>query len=206
MSRVKTQTKQLAILDAAARVFASRPFHEVLIDTIAAGAAIGKGTIYRYFETKEALYSATVLHVVEGLAAELDARTRDEPSGTRRLEAIATLILDRYWEHRYLLPYFQRDERLPMLEAEFAERRRPILEVVQAAILAGIEQREFSGIDARIGAELFLGMVRSMNLFHRSDDRLEDLVVQLMGVFVAGAGVRETDLIGAAASKGSAKG
>jgi len=42
MSRVKTQTKQLAILGAAARVFASRPFHEVLIDAIAADAAIGK--------------------------------------------------------------------------------------------------------------------------------------------------------------------
>lgn len=200
MSRVKTHSKELAILDAAARVFASRPFHEVLIDTIAADASIGKGTIYRYFETKEALYSATVLHVVEGLASELDARTRDEASGTRRLEAIATLILDRYWEHRYLLPYFQRDDRLPMLEAEFAKRRRPILEVVQRAILAGIEQREFEGIDARIGAELFLGMVRSMNLFHRSDDQLADLVAQLMSVFVLGAGVREKDM------KGSAKG
>ena len=44
---------------------------------------------------------------------------------------------------------------------------------------------------ARIGAELFLGMVRSMNLFHNRDDRLEDLVEQLMSVFVAGAGRRE---------------
>jgi AcrR family transcriptional regulator len=191
MSRVKTQTKELAILAAAARVFAGRPFDEVLIDTIAADAGIGKGTIYRYFETKEALYFATVLHVIETLAAELDARTRDEASGKRRLEAIATLILDRYWDHRYLLPYFQRDERFPMLEAEFAKRREPILKVVQGAVLAGIEAREFRGIDARIGAELFLGMVRSLNLFHRSDDRLDDLVAQLMSVFVGGAGHTE---------------
>ncbi|HEY1434683.1 MAG TPA: TetR/AcrR family transcriptional regulator [Thermoanaerobaculia bacterium] len=188
MSRVKTQTKELAILNAASRVFAARPFDEVLIDTIAADAAIGKGTIYRYFETKEALYYATVLHVVEGLASELHARTRDIPSGARRLEAIATLILDRYWEHRYLLPFFQRDERFPHLEAEFAKRREPILRVVQAAILAGIEQHEFRGIDARIGAELFLGMVRALNLFHGPNDRLEDLVAQLMSVFTAGVG------------------
>ena len=76
MPRVKTQEKELAILDAASRVFASRPFHEVLIDTIASDAGIGKGTIYRYFETKEDLYFATVLHVVETLAAELDRRGR----------------------------------------------------------------------------------------------------------------------------------
>jgi AcrR family transcriptional regulator len=191
MARVKTQTKELAILDAASRVFAARPFHEVLIEAIAADAGIGKGTIYRYFETKEDLYFATVLHVVEGLAEELEERTRGEASATRRLEAIATLILGRFWERRYLLPFFQRDERFPMLEAELVRRREPILRVVQEAILAGIEQREFRGIDARIGADLFLGMVRSMNLFHRSDDRLEDLVAQLMGVFVAGLGRRE---------------
>jgi len=187
MSRVKTQTKELAILSAASRVFASKPFDEVLIDTIAADAGIGKGTIYRYFETKETLYYATVLYVVENLAAELEAGTRNIASGTRRLEAIATLILDRYWDHRYLLPFFQRDERFPLLEAEFAKRREPILKVVQGAILAGVEHGELRGIDARIGAELFIGMVRAMNLFHRGDDRLEDLVTQLMSVFVDGA-------------------
>ena len=34
-------------------------------------------------------------------------------------------------------------------------------------------------------------MVRSMNLFRAADDRLEDLVGQLMGVFLAGVARRE---------------
>ena len=191
MPRVKTQEKELAILEAASRVFASRPFHEVLIDTIAADAGTGKGTIYRYFETKEELYFATVLHVVEALARELETRTRSETSAVKRLESIAALILNRFWERRYLLPFFQRDERFPMLEVELVKRREPILRVVQETILAGIEQREFRGIDARIGAELFLGMVRSMNLFHNPDDRLDELVAQLMSVFVSGTARRE---------------
>ena len=190
MARLKTQTKELAILDAASRVFAARPFHEVLIDSIASDAGIGKGTIYRYFETKEDLYFATVVHVMEGLAAELDRVSRAEPSAAKKLEAIATLILGRFWERRYLLPFFQRDERFPALEVELIKRREPILRVVQEAILAGIERREFRGIDARIGADLFLGMVRSMNLFHATTDRLEDLVAQLMSVFVLGVGRR----------------
>jgi len=191
MPRVKTQEKELAILEAASRIFASRPFHEVLIDTIAADAGIGKGTIYRYFETKEDLYFATVVHVMEALAADLGTETHSAASGVRRLERIATRILNSFWERRYLLPFFQRDERFPTLEVELIRRREPILRVVQEAILAGIEQREIRGIDARIGAELFLGMVRSMNLFHIPDDRLEDLVAQLMSVFVSGAARRE---------------
>jgi AcrR family transcriptional regulator len=191
MPRVKTQEKELAILDAASRVFAARPFHEVLIDTIAADAGIGKGTIYRYFETKEDLYFATVLHVMETLAADLGTETHTEASGIRRLERIAARILNSFWERRYLLPFFQRDERFPTLEVELIRRRAPILRVVQEAILAGIEQREIRGIDARIGAELFLGMVRSMNLFHTREDRLEDVVAQLMSVFVEGIGRRD---------------
>ena len=35
MARVKTAGKELAILEAAARVFAGRPFHVVLIDDVA---------------------------------------------------------------------------------------------------------------------------------------------------------------------------
>jgi AcrR family transcriptional regulator len=191
MPRVKTQEKELAILDAASRVFAARPFHEVLIDTIAADAGIGKGTIYRYFETKEDLYFATVLHVMETLAADLGTETHTEASGIRRLERIAARILNSFWERRFLLPFFQRDERFPTLEVELIRRRAPILRVVQEAILAGIEQHEFRGIDARIGAELFLGMVRSMNLFHTREDRLDDVVAQLMSAFVEGIGRRD---------------
>ena len=72
MARLKTADKELAILEAASRVFAQRPFHEVLIDDIAADAGIGKGTIYRYFETKDDLYFNAVLHVLDTLKAALD--------------------------------------------------------------------------------------------------------------------------------------
>lgn len=48
--------KRQEILAVAAALFASRPFHEVRLDDIAAAAHIGKGTIYVYFESKESLY------------------------------------------------------------------------------------------------------------------------------------------------------
>jgi TetR/AcrR family fatty acid metabolism transcriptional regulator len=186
MSRLKTADKELAILEAASRVFARRPFHEVLIDSIAADAGIGKGTIYRYFETKDDLYFAAILHVLDTLTGALDATLREEMTATRRLETIATVILRHFWERRQLLAFFQREEHLPIRHEELATRRERILRFVQETILTGIERREFRGIDARIGANVFLGMVRSLNLFHASEDRLEDLVAQLMGVFLTG--------------------
>jgi AcrR family transcriptional regulator len=191
MARLKTADKELVILEAASRVFAQRPFHEVLIDSIATDAGIGKGTIYRYFETKDELYFAAVLHVLDTLTAALDLTLREEAAATQRLEAIATVILRHFWERRQMLAFFQREEHFPIRHEELTRRRERILRFVQETILAGIERREFRGIDARIGADLFLGMVRSMNLFHRNDDRLEDLVEQLMGVFLSGVARRE---------------
>ena len=89
MPRVKTEAKERAILDAAAKVFARKPFHGVLIDEIASDAGIGKGTIYRYFETKDDLYFATTLHILDRLAATLSEALAPEQSSTSRLERIA---------------------------------------------------------------------------------------------------------------------
>ena len=67
MARVKTEAKERAILEAASQRLRAQAFHDVLIDEIASDAGIGKGTIYRYFETKEDLYFATTLHVLDRL-------------------------------------------------------------------------------------------------------------------------------------------
>jgi len=191
MARLKTADKELAILEAASRVFAQRPFHEVLIDDIASDAGIGKGTIYRYFETKDDLYFNAVLHVLDTLTTALDAALSDDMTAAHRLEVIATVILAHFWNRRKMIEFFQREEHFAMRNEELSSRREGFLRFIQGAILSGIERREFRGIDARIGANLFLGMVRSVNLFHATDDRLEDLVGQLMGVFLSGVARRD---------------
>jgi AcrR family transcriptional regulator len=191
MARTRTASKENSILEAASRVFAQRPYHEVLIDEIASTAGIGKGTIYRYFETKDDLYFATVLHAIDSLAAALEESLLQEPSASRRLERVAREIVSFFWERRYLLPFLQRDERYSGRQDELARRREPILRLVQGAILSGIERREFRGVDARIGAETFLGMVRAIAVYHRDEDMLDELVGQVMGVFLSGVGRRE---------------
>ena len=54
----RKQEKREAILGAALRCFAERGFHGTTVPTIAEDAEVGAGTIYRYFENKEALVNA----------------------------------------------------------------------------------------------------------------------------------------------------
>ena len=48
-------SKRTLILDAALEVFTSRGFHEATMDEVATASGVAKGTLYRYFESKEDL-------------------------------------------------------------------------------------------------------------------------------------------------------
>jgi AcrR family transcriptional regulator len=187
MARVKTISKKEEILEAASRVFAEREFHEVLIDDVASLAGVGKGTVYRYFRTKEELYFETLLQAFDELSATLAEAVTEEASPTRRLERIVRESLRFSWERRHLLSLLQGDERrFAMREAELRRRREGMMALVQKSILDGIERREFRGVDARIAAELLRGMIRAANCFRTEDDSVDGLVHEIVGIFTRG--------------------
>jgi len=57
------------ILEAAMEVFSHKGFHPATMDEIAEKAGVGKGTLYRYFETKEKLFAELVRLRLEELGA-----------------------------------------------------------------------------------------------------------------------------------------
>ena len=52
------QEKKERIIRAAAEIFAQKGFAQTAMADIAAGAGLGKGTLYEYFEGKEELFLA----------------------------------------------------------------------------------------------------------------------------------------------------
>jgi AcrR family transcriptional regulator len=187
MARARTHDKEETILEAAARVFSGKPFHEVLIDEVAAEAGVGKGTIYRYFETKEDLYFAAILHSFDELSAALAESLEHETSPRRRLERIAREVLSFSWHRRDLFALLLNDERrFAKREEELQKRRQAVTRLAQEAILEGIRRREFRGIDARIGAELFRGMIRAANGLRSPEDTLDGLVSEIVRIFTRG--------------------
>ena len=190
MPRVKTVVKKDEILQAASRVFAEKEFHQVLIDDVAALAGVGKGTVYRYFRTKEELYFETILQALDDLYSTLVRTSSKEVSATRRLERIARETLQFSWERRHLFSLLQSDERRFAMRGELRQRREDIIALFRKAIVDGIESREFRGIDPRIAAELFRGMIRAANCFRSEDDSLDYLVAQIIGTFTRGIASR----------------
>lgn len=187
MPRVKTESKQEEILAAASKVFAARQYHQVLCDEIAEEAGVGKGTIYRYFRTKEDLYFATILHGYEAINESLASAIAAETSPERRLERIAREILKYFWDQRYFYSLLYRGEqRFLAQEGRLKKNREHLVELVEQTIRRGIETGAFRRVDPKTAAELFLGMIRAINVFRRETDRLDDLVSELIGLWTRG--------------------
>lgn len=71
--------RKAQILDTAAKVFAGFGFAGTDVQVIADRLGVGKGTVYRYFPTKEALFLAAVERGLQELTAEMDA-VLDDPA------------------------------------------------------------------------------------------------------------------------------
>jgi AcrR family transcriptional regulator len=73
--RVHKSTEQRAdeILFAASQIFADHGYQGADVQAIADLACVGKGTVYRYFSTKEALFKAAIHYQMQLLRSRLEA-------------------------------------------------------------------------------------------------------------------------------------
>lgn len=161
--RQKSDTKREEILAAAGAEFAERDFHEVLMDDVSARAGVGKGTLYRYFPTKEELFVATVFRGIDEFHEQfLRLFEQDAPLDTILGGAVARM-LEYFSGRREFLTLIQRYEhRLPRADAESWQQRR---DDARRAIAAALGREARTGtlraIDAKLCAEMLLGMVRT---------------------------------------------
>src|SRR5262245_54602201 len=107
--RIATDHRE-AILVTAAKLFARKPFHEVLMDDVAEQAGIAKGTIYRHFPNKDELFSALSFWYLETISAELEivAARKDPP--LVRLRQLVVRVVEVVQERQDFFQVMQRHE------------------------------------------------------------------------------------------------
>lgn len=151
------------ILEAAFRVFGTRGLHQATLDDVAKAAGITKGTIYLYFPSKAALFSAMLKARVNDLLPPMDAPDGRRVRGTHR----QLLILGRRLYQFFQSPAFLAMYRTMVGEAsQFPEAaallyregilpaNRRLAKVIQHGTATG----EFREVDPLIAARAFVGM------------------------------------------------
>jgi AcrR family transcriptional regulator len=107
------------ILDAAARLFARHGYADADTQLLADELGVGKGTIYRYFPSKKALFLAAADRVMRQLRAEVDLCIKDIADPLDRIAAAIRTFLAFFAEN----PDFV--ELLMQERAQFKDRKEP---------------------------------------------------------------------------------
>ncbi len=184
----KKQSKETAILQAAAELFAEKDFHQVLMEEVALRARVGKGTLYRYFPTKEDLYLATILAGWDQLREELETVLQQEGSLSEILEKTAHQILAYFWQRRLFVTLVYRLEHKPVgkQKSDWQRRRENIVRLVEGVLRREILAGTLPDSDARLLVEMFLGMIRAAILYRGNRDTPEVLAPQVVSLFLNG--------------------
>jgi AcrR family transcriptional regulator len=149
------------MLDAAARLFGSRHFHEVRMDDLAAAAEVGKGTLYRYFRDKEELFLALLKRASEQLSDRLQAVDPARPAQDR-LTALVEAVVTFFDEQPHVFDLIQRAEVLGGLRETWQPVREGMQHRVRELFAEGRARGEFAVADPETAALVLLGGVRSV--------------------------------------------
>jgi len=188
--RPPTAGMRRRILRAAGSIFLRRDFHEVRMDQVADACGVGKGTLYRYFASKDALYTALVLEGIDLLRLQLEAAVAGPGDAVAKLERIVHASLAHLWERRFLFALLHRREHKPSRTdaREWERRRAHLARVVEDAVRAAIDSGQMRPVDPRITTETLLALLRAMDRARRPSDSVDALAVSVFDLFLCGAG------------------
>lgn len=164
MSRTRTTSTDL-ILDAAADLFASKPFHEVKLDDIAAKARVGKGTIYLYWKSKEEVYLAIIRRGFSSVLTRVDEDLAvHDGSCSEKLEAIVGALVD--FAFAYPEVYrIMRSGTLTPEDPDLQEVRAELVKRIVTVLKTGQSEGEFDDPCPALTAQYMLSFVRGALLY-----------------------------------------
>lgn len=196
----KAEQRGNAILQQALVIFAREGFHRADVQLIADMAEVGKGTVYRHFGNKEALFLATGKYCIEKLG-EYALKHLGSESETKEplahhdpvelLKRIAVVVAEFYQKNPQAIEIMIQ-ERAEFRETVYpthllhrAETRSGVDELIAGAMQSG----QFRTLDARAVtdayADLLFGSVVN-GCLEGSRTKLVERVSQAMDVFING--------------------
>jgi AcrR family transcriptional regulator len=161
----RPEVRPQQILEAAFRVFGTRGLHQATLDDVARGAGITKGTIYLYFPSKAALFSAMLRARVCDLLPPMKASDgRSTASLHRQLVMLAQRLYQFFKSPAFLAMYRTMVGEAPQFpEAAALLYREGILPAnrrLAELFRRGIASGEFRALDPLIAARALVGMLQ----------------------------------------------
>lgn len=168
------EARREAIVDTSARLFAANGYHATGIVELCEANNLGKGALYHYIGSKEALLAAIHDRVMDEVLQGADRVAEVGGTPSEQLAGLGGELLDvihHYPDHVWVFLH-----EYPALTgeraAQFRERRRQYELRVEEVLRAGVETGEFRAVDPWLTARAWLGMHNYTYLWLKPDHTL----------------------------------
>ena len=142
------------ILEEAARLFSSQRFDEVLMDDIAQGAGVAKGTLYTYFSDKEELYFAVIFEGISRLNQLVLEKASSQKDPEKKLRDIVHSIVSFVAQNGFFYKLLSIEDSKSntgksVNRERWREERKIQLEAIESVLMAGHSEGSFRVCDSR---------------------------------------------------------
>jgi AcrR family transcriptional regulator len=159
------EKKRQVIMGTAAKLFATRPYHSVRLEDVASAANVGKGTIYIYFESKDALFFSLLYEGFAALIEDLERELANEREPAR--EALRRIVGGLV---SFTMQYPHLAEMMRSIgggkgDGKWEKKRAELSRIIETTLRRGVRRGEISDPHPEITALCIPGLVRSVFLF-----------------------------------------
>lgn len=157
--------KEQRILDTAADLFARQPFHKVLLSDVARVAAVGKGTLYLYFKSKDDLYFAVLFREFSILVDRMrDYLELGGQSPAEQMRGVISILADHIFTKACKAELLSFVIGCPVTE-EWRAKRAELWDLLEGIVRRGLDQGVFRAEEPELAARFVTGLVRAACLF-----------------------------------------
>ncbi|MDZ7926637.1 MAG: TetR family transcriptional regulator [Agrobacterium sp.] len=140
--------RPLQILDAAFEEFTKRGFTATRVEDIAERVGVTKGTVYVYFETKEALFEAMIRHASAPFQEAFKAYPRTSADPVEELRMLLEFLFDALVDNRKMRELFRfivaEGAKFPdLIDQHHDVVMAPVFERINAILEEGVAKKRF---------------------------------------------------------------
>jgi len=164
--------KREKILKAAMELFATSDYQSVLMSEVARAAGVGKGTLYRYFKTKDDLFVQSVLWATRRAVDHLRAHLEERPETEVQIREVIwhTMKFFRENDSLFHILHHNKVEHSCEQHEEIRRKRDELRGLIEGVIERGTRRGVFWEVESHFAASVLWGMIRSSMHWYRDQD------------------------------------
>ena len=185
------ERREEQIYKAALKIFSKYGYYRADMDLIAQKAKIGKGTVYRYFESKKNLFISLVEWGLNQLKDEILTNIEGIDDEIEKITTALEVYFNFYKSQKgfYRVLIYEKYNFMDEIARKFKETYFAHLHIIENVFQEGIEKGIFKNIDTRSTAIALMGMTDALLfkwLFENKSSCFDEELAALQEIFFKG--------------------